>query len=91
MSNTATIGDLLELLHRLKAANIHYVMSDHTEGAVMIEVAVPGERWEIELHEDGQIGVETFASVRGVGGPELLDRLFEQFGESDRDATANQS
>jgi hypothetical protein len=54
---SAKIGDLLEILFRLKSANIYYRLSDHTPGAIMIEVAMPGERWEIELHDDGRIGV----------------------------------
>jgi hypothetical protein len=74
------LGDLLDLTQRLKAARIHYALSDPTEGAVMIEVAVPGERWEIEVHEDGKVGVEVFVSSGGVQGPEQLTRLFETFG-----------
>ncbi|MGA9667687.1 MAG: hypothetical protein WBQ94_00680 [Terracidiphilus sp.] len=76
-----TIRDLLDLLSRLKSAGIHYQLSDHTQGAVMVEVAVPGERWEIELHEDGQIGVETFASSAGVRGSEALQELFDRFSD----------
>lgn len=44
----------------------------------MVEVAVPGERWEIEFHEDGQIGVEVFVSSKGIQGPELLKQLFQR-------------
>jgi hypothetical protein len=78
----ATIGHLLDLLQRLKSARIFYTLSDPTDGAIMIEVAVPGERWEIEMHEDGQIGVEVFLSSGGVQGPEQLERLFERFGRA---------
>ncbi|MFL6464144.1 MAG: hypothetical protein ACJ73N_07015 [Bryobacteraceae bacterium] len=78
---SATIHDLLALLAQLKAANIHYALSDPTEGAIMIEVAVPGERWEIELHEDGQIGVEVFVSRSGVQGAELIEDLFRRFSD----------
>lgn len=81
MSNPATIGELLDLLYRLKQARIHYVLSDPTEGAIMVEVAVPGERWEIELHDDGEIGVEIFVST-GVKGAEPLESLFQRFGRS---------
>jgi len=54
---SAKIGGLLGILSRLKSANIDYRLSDHTPGAIMIEVAVSGERWEIKLHGDGRIGV----------------------------------
>jgi hypothetical protein len=47
----------------------------------MVEVAVPGERWEIEFHVDGQVGVEVFTSAKGVQGPDLLEDLFRRFGD----------
>ena len=81
MKNPATISDLLDLLDRLKAAHIYYTLADPTEGAVMVKVAVPGERWEIEVHEDGRISVEVFVSSAGVQGPELLDDLFRRFSD----------
>jgi hypothetical protein len=81
MNNPATIGDLLDLLDRLKAAHIYYRLDDATEGAVMVQVAVPGERWEIEMHEDGRISVEVFVSSAGVQGSELLDDLFRRFSD----------
>ena len=36
---TGTIGSVLEITGRLKAAKIFYRLSDHTETAIMIEVA----------------------------------------------------
>jgi hypothetical protein len=77
----ATIRGLLDLLARLKAAGIYYRLSDHTKDAVMVEVAVPGERWEIEFHDDGQIGVEVFVSNGGVRDEALLEDLLKDFGD----------
>ena len=73
-----TIADLTAFLARLKAANIYYELSDPT-GAIMVEVAVPGERWEIEFHEDGEIGVEVFTSRGPVESAKSLDELFRRF------------
>jgi hypothetical protein len=78
---SATISELLEILSRLRSSKIFYRLSDHTQGAIMIEVAVPGERWEIEFHEDGRIGVESFVSSGGVRGAEALDDLFARFSD----------
>lgn len=36
------------------------------DGAVMIEVAVPGERWEIDILANGEIEVERFRAGEGV-------------------------
>jgi hypothetical protein len=76
-----TIRDVVSLLERQRAAHINYTLSDPTEGAIMVEVSVPGERWEIEFHKDGQIGVEIFASSKGVQGPELVEELFRRFSD----------
>ena len=45
----------------------------------MVIVDIPGERWEVECFEDGEIEVERFVSA-GVerGTPELLASLFER-------------
>jgi hypothetical protein len=77
----ATTRGLLSFLKRLRVAHIHYTLSDPTDGAIMVEVSVPGERWEIEFHQDGQVGVEVFASSKGVQGAELLEELFSQFSD----------
>jgi hypothetical protein len=76
---TSSLKDLLDLLEKLKSARIYYRLSDHTHGAIMVEVAVPGERWEIEFHEDGEIGVEIFASSGGLRGQDALAELFNRF------------
>lgn len=79
--NTGTIPELVRFLERLKSAHIHYTLSDPTEGAVMVEISVPGERWEVEFHQDGTIGVEVFVSSGGVQGPELIEPLFRRFSD----------
>jgi hypothetical protein len=48
----------------------------------MVEVAVPGERWEIEFFADGHLEVEVFGKSEGViGGEETLSRLFDEFSD----------
>ena len=47
----------------------------------MVNVAVPGERWEIEFSDDGRIEIEIFKNSSGVLCDEsLLDKLLT-FGE----------
>jgi len=82
MTNPATITDVLSLTARLDAARIFYCLSNPTRGAIMVSVCVPGERWEIEFHEDGEIGVEIFVSRGGVRGAGLIEDLFQRFGNS---------
>ena len=73
-----TIKDLTDFLARLKDARIHYELADPT-GAVMVQVTVPGERWEIEFHDNGQVGVEVFRSRGRIEGAQTLEELFERF------------
>ena len=47
----------------------------------MVEIVVPGERWEVEFFGDGQVEVEVFKSPGIIGGEEELDRLFREFGD----------
>jgi hypothetical protein len=75
--SATTIRDLLSFLGHLKNAHIHYTLADPTECSVMVEISVPGERWEVEFHEDGRISVEVFVSSGGVQGGELLEALSE--------------
>jgi hypothetical protein len=76
-----SIRDLLTFLQRLKTAHIHYSLGDSTEGAIMVLIAVPGERWEVEFHADGQVDVESFVSAGGVHGSDRLEDLFRRFSD----------
>jgi len=57
-----TPANLLRFLNDLRAGKIHYQLSQRRDDAIMVEVAVPGERWEIEFLEDGSVEVEVFRS-----------------------------
>lgn len=60
-------------------ARLSYTLAHNREDAIMVLVAVPGERWEVEFFADGTIDVEVFVSTGGVQGPELLTRLLQDF------------
>ena len=76
-----TIRHLVAFLEKLKSSNIHYSLSSPTDAAIMVEVAVPGERWEVEFHAEGHIGVEIFVSKVGVQDESLLEDLFTRFSD----------
>jgi hypothetical protein len=60
--------DQWAVMRLLREAGINFVADDKpmgrvmVEGAIMIEAAVPGERWEIDLQPSGEIEVERFRS-----------------------------
>ncbi len=46
----------------------------------MVEVAVPGERWEVEFFADDHVEVEIFLSTdKGIEGEDALQRLFDTY------------
>lgn len=73
-----TFADVLRLLARLEAAHLSSQIGSVRPDALMVAVAVPGERWEIEFMLDGSIEVEVFRSDGTIGGSEQLERLFER-------------
>jgi hypothetical protein len=79
-AKTNSLSDVYEFLRRLKEANIFYELSDPT-GVLMVEISVPGERWEIEFPDDEPARVEVFVSRKGVEGPKTIDELFKRFSD----------
>jgi hypothetical protein len=76
--STATetaFAKLLGFLDRLDAAGIGYRLN-HVRDSLMVEVAMPGERWEVEFFEDGHVEVERFRSGGEIEGESALDGLF---------------
>jgi hypothetical protein len=63
---------------RLDAVNIHYRLSRPREEAIIVEIAVLGERWEVEFFADSQMEVEVFGGSTGVAGEERLQDLFDR-------------
>ena len=71
---------LLQLLGDLEKAKIHYRLNKVNE-SILIEVAVPGERWEIECFEDGSMQVEKFRSDGKIFDEAEIDNLFKYFAD----------
>jgi hypothetical protein len=79
---TNVFDALLRFLNRLSDARIHYTLRHSRFDAVMVEVAVPGQRWEIDFLADGDIDVEIFKPDGGVVAADgRLDQLIQTFGE----------
>ena len=75
-----SLQKLLDFLNRLDMAKISYRLSHFREETVAVELAVPGERWEIEFYANGSIEIERFRSSSKVSGDEsVLDELFAKY------------
>ncbi len=58
----AIFTNLMDFLDKLEQAQIGYTLARYRDEALMVNVAVPGERWEIEFLTDGSVEVERFIS-----------------------------
>lgn len=81
MSTTtrSSLDALIRFLGQLDQAKIWYRL-EHVRDSIMIVATVPGQRWEIEFLEDGEIEVERFISSGQIEGAELLERLVAEHG-----------
>jgi len=75
------LGKVLELVSRLRQAKIDYKLAHNQEDAITIEVAVPGQHWEIDCYADGTTDVEIFKSDGTIGDKTALDELFRRFSD----------
>jgi hypothetical protein len=71
----------LDLLRRLRAAGLFHRVQQFRDDALAVEVAVPGERWEIEFLKGGEVEIEIFRSSGEIQGAQALDDLFRRFGD----------
>ena len=76
-----SISAILSLLRRLDAARIHYRLEQTREDAIAVEVTVPGERWEIEFLESGEVAIEVFRSDGEIHDIQALTDLFARFSD----------
>ena len=66
---------LLKFLEKLRNGKIHFHMECNREDAIAVVIAVPGERWEVDFFENGEVYVEVFRSDGTIGSQELLTDL----------------
>jgi hypothetical protein len=53
---------LHQFIAELEDRHLYFRLDRIRQGSVMVVVAVPGQRWEVEFFEDGTIEVERFIS-----------------------------
>jgi hypothetical protein len=72
------ISELISFLNELENRSIFYELKKHCPDSVMVCVAVPGQRWEIEFMEDGEIRIEKFLSNGDIFGKVEIETLFKE-------------
>jgi hypothetical protein len=71
---------LYAFLEQLEEAGIFFTLQRIRE-SIMVNVVVPGERWEVEFFEDGHVVVERFVTAGDLLDEKALDSLFDKFAD----------
>ncbi|KAF5044828.1 hypothetical protein [Proteiniclasticum sp. QWL-01] len=74
------MNDLIDFLDKLDEKKIYYRLNK-VRDSIMVEIAVPGERWEVEFFADGEILVERFLSKGEIKDKSELEILFRNFSD----------
>ena len=72
--------DLIEFLDKLEAKKIYYRLNK-IRNSILVEVSVPGQRWEIEFMTDGSILIEKFISNGHIFDEKEINALFCDFSD----------
>ncbi len=73
-----TLKKLIDFLDKLEDRRIYYRLNKIRDG-ILVEVSVPGQRWEIEFLADGTIEVEKFVSDGKIENESEIEVLFRDF------------
>lgn len=71
---------LLLFLNKLEVNDIFYKLSK-VRDSILVEIAVPGQRWEVEFFADNHVEIEKFVSTEIVYGEEELAELFGKYSD----------
>ena len=74
---------LLALLDRLDQAKISYQLRHSRPDALMVLAFAPGQYWEIEFLQDGEIAIERFRSSGEIDNESILQELFDLWAEDE--------
>lgn len=74
------MNELFNLLDCLEENKIYYRLNKVNEN-ILVEVAIPGERWEIEVLRNGTLQLERFVSTGEITGDLTLGEVFAMLNE----------
>jgi hypothetical protein len=74
---------ILTFLHRLDEAKIHYSLGHYRDDGISVKIVVPGERWEVDFLDDGDVDVERFVSNGEIYEESMLEELFAKYSDAE--------
>jgi hypothetical protein len=84
-------NQLLVFLNQLKTAGIHHELAAYRREAISVVIRVPGEYWEVDFLEDGEIDIERFVSSGAIDDESALFELFARFSDQEPTVTHDSS
>lgn len=76
-----SLSEFINFLDQLEDRSIFYRLSKVRKESIMVEVAVPGQRWEIEFLKDGTVEIEKFVADGEYYGDGELEVLLKDFAD----------
>lgn len=70
----------IAFLTKLEDVKIYYRLNKVRDG-IMVEVSVPGQRWEVEFMANGMIEIEKFITENKILDERELELLFRDFAD----------
>ena len=74
------MSELINFLDKLEKSKIYNRLNKVRDG-IMVEISLPGERWEVEYMKDGNIEIEKFVSDSQIFSENELEVLFANFSD----------
>lgn len=75
------LKEFIRFLNRLEENDIFYKLDKIRNDAVLVEIAVPGQRWEVEFMEDGTVEIEKFISDGDFYDVKEIEILIKEFSD----------
>jgi len=72
--------ELIEFLRKLEERKIHFRL-DKIRDSVLVEIAVPGQHWEVEFMADGSVEIEKYISTGCIHDRSELEVFFNDFSD----------
>jgi hypothetical protein len=67
------------IIREFREANIAFTLNVTRDDAITILAVVPGQRWEIDVFEDGTVDVEVFQSNGELHDVDRLQEMIMKF------------
>lgn len=71
---------LIDFLDKLDDKEIYYRLN-RVSDSILVEVAVPGQRWEVEFDRNGHVQIERFISEGFIMDETSIEGLLREFGD----------